>query len=209
MISYRCKLINSSKLSSALYRLMLKLKNQDQYNFIWIAFTESILSNTGLRYAFINHTGFCDKNHLNQILSDQFIRSWFSYLSNSSRGQFYGLFKKQFGLENYLIRLHENSRIWITKLRASNLRIPVETGRWQNIPKPDRICTLCRKAVGDEFHLLFLCTNDYIVSQRNKYLPGYYIKNPTNVKMEGLLSICNVEVYKRLSLFIKKIALLF
>ena len=39
------------------------------------------------------------------------------------------LSKKDFGLENYLVRLNEKTRIWITKLRASNLRIPIETGR--------------------------------------------------------------------------------
>ena len=27
------------------------------------------------------------------------------------------------------LRLNEKTRIWITKLRASNLRIPIETGR--------------------------------------------------------------------------------
>ena len=209
MISYWCKLVNGSKLSSSLYRLMYKLKCGSQYNFKWISFIESILNNTGMGYIFASQTGLCEKNYLNQILSDQFITYWFSEISNSSRGQFYGLFKKEFGLENYLTRLNENNRNWITKLRASNLRIPIETGRWQNVPKKDRICTLCRKAIGDEFHLLFTCTDDYITSQRNKYLPIYYTKNPSNVKMEGLLSICNVEVYKRLSLFIKQINSLF
>ena len=55
-------------------------------------------------------------------------------MENSSRGQFCGSFKKDFGLENYLVRLNEKTRIWITKLRSSNLRIPIETGRWYNIP---------------------------------------------------------------------------
>jgi hypothetical protein len=41
------------------------------------------------------------------------------------------------------------------------------------------------------------------------YLPRYYVTYPSIVKMNGLLSFCNVEVYKRLSLFIKKIAGMF
>ena len=41
---------------------------------------------------------------------------------------------KKTGVENYLARLNEKTRIWMTKLRASNLRIPIETGRWYNIP---------------------------------------------------------------------------
>jgi hypothetical protein len=44
----------------------------------------------------------------------------------------------------------------MTKLRASNLRIPIETGRWYNIPKDERVCTLCGQSIGDEFHLLFV-----------------------------------------------------
>ena len=210
MISYWCKVVNnSSKLSSSLYRLMLSLKNHGHYVFKWIDSVESIFNNTGLGYIFINQIGFCDKNYLDRILSDQFITSWFGDIENSSRGQFYGTFKKDFGLEKYLIRLSEQNRGWITKLRTSNLRIPIETGRWQNIPRPERICTLCHKFIGDEFHVLFVCQHDSIVNYRNKYLPKYYTINPQYIKFEGLLSICNMEVYKRLSFFIKKIACLF
>ena len=30
---------------------------------------------------------------------------------------------------------------------------PIETGRWQNIARNDRICTFCRDNIGDEFHI--------------------------------------------------------
>ena len=45
-----------------------------------------------------------------------------------------------------------------------------------------------------------------LVNLRRIYLPRYYVTYPSIVKMNDLLSSCNVEVYKRLSLFIKKIA---
>ena len=172
-------------------------------------YVESILNRAGLGYIFINQVGYCDKTYLNQILTDQFVSSWYNDIENSSRGQFYGSFKKDFGLENYLVRLNEKTRIWMTKLRASNLRIPIETGRWYNIPKDERVCTLCGQSIGDEFHLLFVCCNEYLVNLRRIYLPRYYVTYPSIVKMNGLLSFCNVEVYKRLSLFIKKIAGMF
>jgi hypothetical protein len=51
------------------------------------------------------------------ILTDQFVSSWNNDIEKSSRGQFYGSFKKDFGLENYLVRLNEKTRIFIlTKL---------------------------------------------------------------------------------------------
>ena len=51
-----------------------------------------------------------------------------------------------------LLHLLLKIRIWMTKLRGSNLRIPIETGRWYNIPKDERVCTLCGQTIGDEFH---------------------------------------------------------
>jgi hypothetical protein len=53
--------------------------------------------------------------------------------------------------------------------------------------------------IGDEFHLLFVCCNEYLVNLRRIYLPRYYVIYPSIVKMNGLLSFCNVEV---LSFFI-------
>ena len=140
-----------------------------------------------------------------QILQDQFIQSWLSTISTSSRGQFYSIFKHPYGIENYLVRLPESYRIWITKLRTSNLRLPIETGRWFNIPRHDRRCSLCKNGIGDEFHVLFVCTNPDIVALRDKYVPSYYVRNPCIKKMKDLLLYCNIEIYKRLAVFIRKI----
>jgi hypothetical protein len=64
---------------------------------------------------------------------------WYNLIATSSRGNLYGQFK----LENYLLKLSPNERALITKLRCCNLKIPVETGRWVNIPREERICHLC------------------------------------------------------------------
>jgi hypothetical protein len=50
--------------------------------------------------------------------------------------------------------------------------------------------------------------NENIITLRNKYLPNYYRAYPNHAKFEVLLSICNVELYKRLSIFIRKAAAL-
>ena len=96
---------------------MLCLKIQGQNIFKWINYVESIINRAGLGYIFINQVGYCDKTYLNQILIDQFVSSWYNDIENSSRGQFYGCFKKDFRLEKYLVRLNEKTRIWMTKLR--------------------------------------------------------------------------------------------
>ena len=94
-----------------------------------------------------------------------------------------------------ILHLLLKTRIWMTKLRAWNLRIPIETGRWYTIPKDERVCTLCGQSIGDVFHLLFGCCNEYLVNLRRIYLPRYYGTYPSIVKMNGLLSFCNVAVY--------------
>jgi hypothetical protein len=85
---------------------------------------ESIFNDSGLGYIFdsqdsSDYTRI--KLLLNQTLKDQFIQRWTNEMINSSRGQFYSNFKTDFSFENYLTRLSENKRIWITKLRSCNL----------------------------------------------------------------------------------------
>jgi hypothetical protein len=55
-----------------------------------------------------------------------------------------------------------------------------------NIPKDERVCILCGQSIGDEFHLLFVCCNEYLVNLRRIYLPRYYVTYPSIVKMNGL-----------------------
>jgi hypothetical protein len=55
---------------------------------------------------------------------------------------------------------------------------------------------------------LLVCKNENIITLRNKYLPNCYRAYPNHAKFEGLLSICNAELYKRLSIFIRKAAAL-
>ena len=53
--------------------------------------------------------------------------------------------KKDFKFEQYLIRLSKQDRVFITKLRTSNLKLPIESGRWNNIAKELRLCSFCNK----------------------------------------------------------------
>ena len=92
----------------------------------------------------------------------------------SSRGKFYSTFKENLCFEKYLIKIPYNLKIWITKLRTSNLKIPIETGRWHNIPVEERICNMCNANIGDEFHYLFICKSQELVKIRENLIPEYY-----------------------------------
>ena len=198
MVCFWNKLIsNENKLSSILLRLALNLQNNTNHSFKWINYITSIFNETGFSYVFDNKLQMPDsfyKGVLKQRLIDQFIQKWFTDIANSSRGQYYSIFKTEFGFEKYLLNLSEQFRIPITKLRTSNIKFPIETGRWHNIPKEERLCNLCSESIGDEFHYIFLCNNATIVNLRNKYIPHYYCTNPSIYKMKGFLSLCHQDV---------------
>ena len=59
--------------------------------------------------------------------------------------------------------------------RTGNTKLPIETGRWFNIPRENRICKLCNsKDIGDEFHYLQKCTDYVIQTSRVQNLSKYY-----------------------------------
>jgi hypothetical protein len=109
--------------------------------------------------------------------------SWYNipvhgWLANSPRGHFYSIFKQEFCMEPYLTRLIEVHRKFITKLRVNNIKFPIETGRWRNINREDRICQKCSYSlIGDEFHYSFVCNFHDILELRNKYIPNYFTTN--------------------------------
>ena len=210
MVSFWSSLLKSdNKLSNTLYRLMVKLDQNGTHQFKWLNMIKSILNDTGFseywnNQLFLNHNVV--EILVQQRLKDQFIQKWFSDIVNSSKGQLYSSFKNEFCLEPYLVRLPHMNRLLICKLRTSNLKLPIEIGRWKNIPREDRLCTLCQDTlVGDEFHYLFICKHPLLHTLRNKFLPKYFTVNPTQYKMFGLLSFCNVSLLIRLSIYLKKL----
>ena len=195
MVGFWNRLVsNEHKLSSHLYRLMFSLHNSGVHEFKWIKSIQNIFNNTGLGYIFNFHgvshlyqggiPFISYKLLLKQQLHDQFMEKWFSDVMNSSKGKFYSIFKKELELEKYLLRLPSHYSVWITKLRTSNLKLPIEVGRWYGIPKENRHYTLCLKNIGDEFQVFFQCENDVISDFRIKFIPSYYCKN-ANVQTIG------------------------
>ena len=133
------------------------LHNTRNINFKWISYLKSIFNNTGLSYIWIQQYSV-DLKQLKvtakQKLTDECIQNWYNQIENSSREVFYDFFKEEFGLENYLHKLLPSERVMIPKLRCSNLKIPIELGRWYNVQKEERICHLCQTNVGNECHYI-------------------------------------------------------
>ena len=77
-------------------------------------------------------------------------------------------------MEKYLCVLPNPLKFALIKFRTSNHKLPIETGRYDNTERKDRICTLCSvKDIGDEYHYLFSC--QYFNDIRLLYVPEKFV----------------------------------
>jgi hypothetical protein len=195
--------------SGKLYQLLLTLHSNGSNKFKCINYVKSILDDTGFSNIWnsknnINITFL--KTTVKQRLQVQFIQKWFSDIDNASRGEFYSHLKKEFILEPYLLRLKRGFRTVICKLRTCNIKFPIETGRWQRVPKNERICKLYRTGFGGRILLyMFLCNCDKVKFLMQKYIPRYYLEYPHVSKLHQMLKNGNTRVLTYLSIFIKKV----
>ena len=172
---------------------MLQIHQSGNHDFKWISFVMSIFDNIGLSYIVANQLNInihSLKPVLKERLRDHFIQQWFTRSSNLNLDlkNTYQNYQSKIGL------IYQNNRC---------------SGGWQNIAGNDRMCTLCRGNIGDEFHYLFICKHQLIAALRPNFIPKYYTSNPTIHKIKGLFSLCNGPVLKNISLFISKLMFFF
>ena len=91
-------------------------------------------------------------------MQKKYITHWKYSLCNSQKLEFYDVFKDSYTPSNYLdvTRKNPNRKI-LVKLRISNHKLNIETGRHDKISRCDRICSVCSLDIEDEIHFLFDC----------------------------------------------------
>ena len=208
MISFWIKLLKGkeTKLSRILYNFFLHKSALDiGANFKWIRCIQNILQECGFNYIWLSQKVDNEKwliSAIKQNLNDQFQQKWSSDCNASSKGMIYNLFTSNiFKARNYLeIIVRRNMIHTLVKFRTSNHRLPIETGRWSNIPRNQRICMLCKEDIGDEFHYIMTCSalNDC----RKYYLPAKYTNTPNTLKFFNLFSCKKISVLRNLAKFI-------
>ena len=136
-----------------------------------------ILNSVGLTYEWpensVNNADWLRKE-VEKRLQFQFVKKWNSDVYSSSKCINYRIFKTEFALEKYIIECQPNEYIPFIKIRTTNNRLPIEKGRWENIVRYHRYCTLCNlNLLGDEYHYILECT--YFTEKRKLYLPKHYL----------------------------------
>ena len=137
-----------------------------------------------------------------QRCTDIDIQSWMEHVSQPGRLETYSTFKKELRMEPYLSLVEKPVfRLALCKFRVSAHCLKVETGRWNNIPRMERLCDLCTsKYIEDEFHFLLVCPK--YSDLRAKYIPDYFHNPPVLFKFILLLSSEKVVTIRKLSRYI-------
>lgn len=215
MVGYWSRLITgkTSKLSRKIYLCMLHLDSTGSYSSPWINHVKNILNNCGmsgfLLYQQVDNPEWL-KKAVERKLKDHWIATWHSEILTKGVCRSYNMYKQLYVLEDYLLKLAKNIRIPLTKLRANNTRLPVVTGRYQNVNREERLCSKClSNVVGDEYHVVLVCTNENIMELRNRYIPFYYRNNPTLGNFIMLMQCKNVKILTNFSYFLKAVFKIF
>ena len=81
-------------------------------------------------------------------------------------------------MERYLSVIQNlEMRSYVAKFRISAHKFPIETGRYINTERQNRIRTLCEGGIGDELHYFSKCNNALLKVCREKYI--------IHIKMKG------------------------
>jgi len=82
---------------------------------------------------------------------------------HNSKLELFVSLKEEFGMSPHLVKCNVPSfRSAITKIRTSAHKFPVETGRYQSVPRENRLCPFGCNVVGNESHYMLQCKHPLI-----------------------------------------------
>ena len=100
-----------------------------------------------------------------------FYQSCHSSIENCRNLSIYKLIKTEFAMEEYLLK-NINVKV-LSYLRYGVLQLNVETGRYNNQPRNERVCVCCTmQCIENEYHFTLICPT-YRQLRLNVF-PRYY-----------------------------------
>ena len=115
------------------------------------------------------------------------------------------IFHKKIVASKYLeIVKTKSHRIALGRLRSSNHRLAIESGRWHKphpTPVDERKCMLCDD-IEDEYH--FICICQLYKQLKKRYIPEYYFKRSDMHTFIELMSRDNTKTVCNLANFVFK-----
>jgi hypothetical protein len=134
-----------------------------------------------------------EKKYWSKDFFDLHKQAMFSASCRSSRGGYYQYIANHFGQQYHLSKS--------IRFRLSFHNLNIESGRYQNEFRSNRICTLCNlRDVEDEFHFILKCSK--YQEMRNLYIKKYYFGQSSAFKWIQLLSVQNLRESRNLGKFL-------
>ena len=105
------------------------------------------------------HYDLAKIKHYIDIIKQKYITYWQHTIHHSKKLQFYSLFKHDYKISSYLDLIRNSAnRKDLVKIRISNHKLMIETGRYNQTSRNDRFCPICNSGIiEDEFHFLLHC----------------------------------------------------
>ena len=205
MIKYYCRIKNMGKntlISDALYEREQRSKSGVT---TWTKSVQNIIDCLGL-----NIQQLCQDmagseykkkqvgKQIRTLLDSRYTEYWNRQMGKQhGKLDTYAKIKDKFGYEEYLDCIKvDKHQVALTRLRVSNHRLHVETGRYKRpyIPRHERICELCQEEVEDEFH--FICQCPALKTPRQSILGHETLTGNRQTLLSNLLSdftICSAS----------------
>ena len=204
MLSFWARLV-TGKTSKLAYNIYLFMMKSPEVDCKWINHIQRILDNSGRHDIWERQTtavNLSTSKLIKQTLLDQYLQTWNGQIQDSSKGRNYSLFKQEIKLENYIFTLNGPLLYAMIRFRTANHKMPIETGRWNQIDLPDRKCQLCDKNdLGDEYHYLFICP--FFKNERVIFIDRHFRTAPNILKYKELLQIKDNEKLIKLGKFMR------
>ena len=207
MLNFWVRIVTSkgNKVCLALYHKMRDLYDSGEYKSDWLCYINNTLSQLQLTSLWEADPGELLPNPLKNIFEEKlkyfYSHQWLTQIENSSACDTYSIFKTKIELEPYLLLLQPKFAIPLCKFRASNHRLPIVAGRFDNIPRNERVCDLCdSEEQADEYHYLFKCTQ--FSRERGEMINAEYTTNPNTLKMKYLFNSSDTQELVKLAKFV-------
>ena len=131
-------------------------------------------------------------------MQQQYILHWQHTLEDSKKLEFYNTFKTEYTPSYYLdLTKKITNRKSLVKLRIGNHKLIIESGRYDQIPRENRLCPSCRSSeIEDETHFLFKCPKCSI--QRDEFYnkAQFYVHNIKQLPpIEAIKELMNSSNY--------------
>lgn len=207
MIKYWNKLLKSDEnlITRNIYNMLKNDANNNiSYNGTnWAFQIKTMLDSLGLSYIWTQQAETdVPLNLIKQRLFDTCYQTWCTDIYNSNRLLTYARFKHEFECEEYLTFIADSKfRTALTRFRLSSHNLHIERGRYENVPRHDRLCRCCNmNAIEDEYHFLLVCP--LYIDLRRKFLKPHYCHWPNINKFDSLMSTTSTKIILKLSKFI-------